>query len=44
MKRYNFRNNLDVKLAKSLTMSLGLGAIIQNGNSPGTSTGDISKR
>lgn len=43
MKRYNFRNNLDVKLAKSLTMSLGLGAIIQNGNSPGTSTGDIFK-
>jgi len=33
--RYNFRNNVDVKLAKSLTMSLGLGAIIRNGNYPG---------
>lgn len=33
--RYNFRNNVDVKLAQSLTMSLGLGAIIRNGNYPG---------
>ena len=41
MKRYNFRNNVDVKLAKSLTMTLGLGAIIQNGTGPGTSTADI---
>lgn len=33
--RYNFRNNVDVKLSKSLTLSLGLGAIIRNGNYPG---------
>ena len=41
MKRYNFRNNVDVKLSKSLTMQLGLGAIVQNGHYPGFSTGEI---
>lgn len=35
MSRYNFRNNVDVKLSKSLTLSLGLGAIIRNGHYPG---------
>lgn len=41
MKRYNFRNNVDVKLSKSLTMQLGLGAIVQNGHYPGFSTSEI---
>ncbi len=39
--RYNFRNNVDVKLAKSLTMSLGLGAIIRNGNYPGWGSDEL---
>lgn len=43
MKRYNFRNNFDVKLSKNLTMQLGLGAIIQNGLYPGFSTSEIFK-
>ncbi|MCQ2151948.1 MAG: TonB-dependent receptor [Bacteroidales bacterium] len=41
IKRYNFRNNTDVKLSKNLTLQLGLGAIIQNGNYPGFSSGYI---
>ena len=41
MNRYNFRNNVDVKLSKSLTLSLGLGAIMQTGNHPAASTGTI---
>lgn len=41
MNRYNFRNNVDVKLAKSLTLSLGLGAIIQNGTYPGWGSDEI---
>ena len=43
MKRYNFRNNFDVKLSKNLTMQLSLGAIIQNGRYPGFSTSEIFK-
>lgn len=43
MKRYNFRNNFDVKLSKNLTMQLSLGAIIQNGRYPGFSTTEIFK-
>ncbi len=38
MNRYNFRNNVDVKLSKNLTLSLGLGAIMQTGNQPGFSS------
>ena len=39
--RYNFRNNIDVNLARNFVLTLGLGAIIQNGNYPGFSSGDI---
>jgi len=41
IKRYNFRSNIDLNLSKSLTMQLGLGGIIQNGNYPGFSAPDI---
>jgi TonB-linked SusC/RagA family outer membrane protein len=41
IKRYNFRSNVDLNLSKSLTMQLSLGGIIQNGNYPGFSSGDI---
>ncbi len=41
MRRYNFRNNMDVKLSKNLTVQLGLGAIIQNGRYPGFAMGNI---
>jgi TonB-linked SusC/RagA family outer membrane protein len=41
IKRYNFRSNVDINLSKSLTMQLGLGGIIQNGNYPGASSGSI---
>ncbi len=41
IKRYNFRSNVDVNLSKNLLMQLGLGGIIQNGNYPGFSAGDI---
>ncbi|WP_407429474.1 SusC/RagA family TonB-linked outer membrane protein [Arcticibacter sp.] len=41
IKRYNFRSNVDINLSKSLTMQLGLGGIIQNGNYPGFSAPDI---
>lgn len=34
VKRYNFRSNIDVALAKNFTLQLGLGGIIQNGNYP----------
>jgi len=37
VKRYNFRSNVDIDLSKSLSVSLGLGAIIQNGHYPGNS-------
>lgn len=43
MKRYNFRNNFDVKLSENLTVQLGLGAIIQNGRYPGFSSEEIFK-
>lgn len=41
VKRYNFRSNIDVKVSQSLTVSIGLGAIIQNGHYPGASAPDI---
>ncbi|WP_157097980.1 SusC/RagA family TonB-linked outer membrane protein [Niabella ginsenosidivorans] len=41
VKRYNFRSNIDVNLSKSLSMTVGLGAIIQNGHYPGSSAPDI---
>lgn len=36
VKRYNFRTNIDINLTHSFSVSLGLGAIIQNGHYPGT--------
>jgi TonB-linked SusC/RagA family outer membrane protein len=39
--RYNFRSNTDVNLTKNFTLQLGLGGIIQNGNYPGFSSGQI---
>lgn len=41
IKRYNFRSNVDVNLSKDLTMQLGIGGIIQNGNYPGASADQI---
>ena len=41
VKRYNFRSNIDVNLSKSLSMTVGLGAIIQNLHFPGSSAPDI---
>lgn len=43
VKRYNFRSNIDVALAKNFTLQLGLGGIIQNGNYPGFSSPEIFK-
>lgn len=39
IKRYNFRSNVDIDLAKNFTVELGLGGIIQYGNYPGSGTG-----
>ncbi|SDC19604.1 SusC/RagA family TonB-linked outer membrane protein [Niabella drilacis] len=36
LKRYNFRSNIDVKLSQTFSLTVGLGAIIQNGHYPGT--------
>ncbi|WP_270087428.1 SusC/RagA family TonB-linked outer membrane protein [Sphingobacterium sp. SYP-B4668] len=41
IKRYNFRSNVDLKLSEALTMQLGIGGIIQNGNYPGSSASAI---
>ncbi|WP_300599284.1 TonB-dependent receptor [Niabella sp.] len=41
VKRYNFRSNIDVNLSKTLSITVGLGAIIQNGHYPGSSAQDI---
>jgi TonB-linked SusC/RagA family outer membrane protein len=41
VKRYNFRSNVDINVSKSLSLQLGLGGIIQNGNYPGFSAPDI---
>jgi len=41
VKRYNFRSNIDLNLSNSLTMQLGIGGIIQNGNYPGTAAPNI---
>lgn len=39
--RYNFRSNVDVNVAKSLVLSLGLGGIIQDKTYPGTASDEI---
>ncbi len=44
IKRYNFRSNIDIDLAKNLTMQLGLGGIISNRNMPGVSSDYIFNR
>lgn len=41
VKRYNFRSNIDVKLSQTFNVTVGLGAIIQNGHYPGRSAPDI---
>ncbi|RYY37857.1 MAG: TonB-dependent receptor [Sphingobacteriaceae bacterium] len=41
IKRYNFRSNVDINLSKTVTVQLGLGGIIQNGNYPGFAAPDI---
>ncbi len=41
MRRYNFRQNVDIKLSDNLSIDLGLGGIIQRGNYPGSSAPDI---
>ena len=41
VKRYNFRSNIDIDLSKSLSLAIGIGGIIQNGNYPGSSADDI---
>ncbi len=42
--RYNFRSNVDVNLAKNLTIELGLGGIIEDRTYPAYSAGLIFKR
>ena len=39
--RYNFRSNVDINLAKNLSMELNLGGIIQSSIYPGNSSGTI---
>lgn len=41
IRRYNFRSNVDVNLSTNLTMQLGIGGIIRNGNYPGASADQI---
>ncbi|MFT4095314.1 MAG: TonB-dependent receptor [Niabella sp.] len=41
IKRYNFRSNIDVKVFPTLNLTIGLGAIIQNGHYPGSSAYNI---
>ncbi len=41
VKRYNFRSNIDVKLSQTFSLTVGLGAVIQNGHYPGTPMPDI---
>ncbi|WP_018626177.1 SusC/RagA family TonB-linked outer membrane protein [Niabella aurantiaca] len=41
VKRYNFRSNIDVKFSQTFNLTVGLGAIIQNGHYPGTPMPDI---
>jgi TonB-linked SusC/RagA family outer membrane protein len=40
-KRYNFRSNVDINVSKTISLELGIGGIIQQGNYPGTSAPDI---
>lgn len=37
MKRYNFRSNVDINVSRSISLELGVGGVIQQGNYPGTS-------
>jgi TonB-linked SusC/RagA family outer membrane protein len=41
MKRYNFRSNVDINVSKTISLELGVGGIIQQGNYPGTRAPDI---
>ncbi len=41
VKRYNFRSNIDVKLSQTFSVTVGLGAIIQNGHYPGSGAPNI---
>ncbi len=41
MKRYNFRSNIDINLAKNLTMDLNLAGIIHHQNYPGNTSLDL---
>lgn len=41
MKRYNFRSNVDINLAKNLTMDLSLAGIIHHQNYPGNTSLDL---
>lgn len=41
LKRYNFRSNVDIKVSQTISLQLGLGGIIQQGNYPGTIAPEI---
>ena len=41
MKRYNLRSNIDINVTKNLLFEFGLGGVIQQGNYPARSAGDI---
>src|SRR5690606_15848193 len=41
IRRYMFRQNVDIKLSDNLSIDLGLGGIIQRGNYPGSSAPNI---
>lgn len=41
MKRYNFRSNVDINVSKTISVELGVGGVIQQGNYPGTRAPDI---
>ncbi|MBO9732795.1 MAG: TonB-dependent receptor [Chitinophaga sp.] len=41
MKRYNFRSNVDINVSKTISLELGVGGVIQQGNYPGTRAPDI---
>ena len=39
--RFNFRVNTDIDITKSILLTMGISAILQKGNYPGASAGDI---
>ncbi len=41
MKRYNFRSNVDINVSPTISLELGIGGVIQQGNYPGTRAPDI---